>query len=154
MYIYIWWINWRQQNTFVVKIVGLGLVTENTFQSKERQTCHQSTKTVIMCEKMALKQYLSGICKITNLLIQEHHKGICPLHSDSMICFSSHGNRTTASGPGMAVRSHHQYMLLHALGVIREIWHRLWIFCGDYTFGVLDLHPRGIRDSVYDQSKI
>ena len=45
-------------------------------------------------------------------------------------------------------------MMLHALGVNREIWNRLWIFCGDYTFGVLDLHPRGIRDSVYDQSKI
>ena len=44
--------------------------------------------------------------------------------------------------------------LLHALGVIRGIWNRLWIFCGHYTFGVLDLHPRGIRHSVYDQSKI
>ena len=38
--------------------------------------------------------------------------------------------------------------------VIREIWNRLWVFCGDYTFGVFDLHPRGIRDIVYDQSKI
>ena len=43
--------------------------------------------------------------------------------------------------------------VLHALVVIRGIWNRLWIFCGDYIFGVLDLHPRGMRDIVYDQSE-
>ena len=30
----------------------------------------------------------------------------------------------------------------------------LGLMCGDYTFGVLDLHPYGIRDIVYDQSKM
>ena len=45
-------------------------------------------------------------------------------------------------------------MVLHALGVIRRICNRLWIICDDYTFGVLDLHPRGIRDNGCVQSKM
>ena len=45
-------------------------------------------------------------------------------------------------------------LILHALVVICGIWNRMWIFCGDYTYGVFDLHLRGLRDSVYDQSKM
>ena len=37
-------------------------------------------------------------------------------------------------------------LISHAKGGIRGMRDRLWIFCGDYTFRVFDLHPRGIRD--------
>ena len=36
--------------------------------------------------------------------------------------------------------------LSHAKGGIRGMRDRLWIFCGDNTFRVFDLYPRGIRD--------
>ena len=42
----------------------------------------------------------------------------------------------------------------HAKGGIHGMRDRLWIFCGDYTFRVSDLHPREIRDISEDQSKM
>ena len=44
--------------------------------------------------------------------------------------------------------------LSQAKGGIRVMRDRMWIFCGDYTFRVFDLHPRGIRDISKDQSKM
>ena len=45
-------------------------------------------------------------------------------------------------------------VISHAKGGIRGMRDRPWIFCGDYTFRVFDLHPRGKRDISYDQSKM
>ena len=42
----------------------------------------------------------------------------------------------------------------HTNGGIRGMRDRLWIFCGDYTFRVFDLYPRGISDISEDESKM
>ena len=46
------------------------------------------------------------------------------------------------------------YIFLRTRDVIRHFGDMLWIFCGDYTFRVFHMYPRGKRDIVGDQSKV
>ena len=107
------------------------------------------------------------MCALCHIFLNTppHRKGV-PMHYQSMICkilshkcFGQNGDKHIIKQSNcnavyvkgelfeiLLLRLTEEYQklcqLLHAKGGIRVMRDRLWIFCGDYTFRVFDLHPR------------